>query len=177
MPLVLSSRYGDIARSLESLESVHAGATPSPTSFAMSVHNGIGAMISILRDDPAPVTSLAASAGGAIAAMIEAAACLADGADEVVVMRYDEPLPGHYACFADEPQALYAWAWRVATAEPDEPAVRLAPAATANANGDAAGRLPADLALFARFLRGGGEHIQLDAGESAWRWHFEAGCA
>lgn len=113
MPVVFASRYGDADRSLALLADLARGEPLSPTAFGLSVHNAIGAQHSIARGDRADHVAVAAGAASAGAAMVEAAALLADGADEVMVVCYDAPLPGAYAVFDDEPACRYAWAWRV----------------------------------------------------------------
>ena len=110
-PVVLASRYGDASRSLALLAELVRGEAVSPTAFGLSVHNAIGAMYSITCGDHANYLSVAAGAASAAAGLVEAAALLADGAPEVLLVCYDEPLPGAYATFEDEPSALYAWAW------------------------------------------------------------------
>ncbi len=125
VPMVLASRYGDAARSLELLAAVVQGETVSPAAFGMSVHNAIGALYSIARGDRAQQVAVAAGAASAAAALVEAAALLADGAPEVTVVCYDAPLPNEYTCFHEEPAARYAWAWRVCVPMPDRPRIEL----------------------------------------------------
>ncbi len=62
-----------------------------------------------------PPTSSAVAAGRDTVetAAFEACALLADGADEVLLVCYDAPLPEAYAEFADEPGCLFGWAWRI----------------------------------------------------------------
>ncbi|MFO1340709.1 MAG: beta-ketoacyl synthase chain length factor [Burkholderiaceae bacterium] len=124
-PVIYASRYGDAGRSLALLADLARGEPVSPTAFGLSVHNAIGAMVSIARGDRSHHSALAGGASSAGAALVEAAALLADGEDEVLVVHYDVPLPGDYAAFADEPPAAYAWAWRVAAPQPGEGRLRL----------------------------------------------------
>ncbi|MBI2769152.1 MAG: beta-ketoacyl synthase chain length factor [Burkholderiales bacterium] len=112
-PVIFASRYGDAERSLKLLRDFAVGETVSPTDFALSVHNAVGALYSIARHDGSNFSSVAAGPATAAAALVEASALLEDGAREVLVVCYDAPLPGAYGAFADEPQAPYAWAWRV----------------------------------------------------------------
>ena len=53
-------------------------------------------------------------------------ALLADGAPEVLLVVYDAPLPAVYGSFADEPDAGFAWCWRLVHADPALPTLRLA---------------------------------------------------
>lgn len=49
LPVVWVSRYGDSEKSLQMLRAHVSGDPLSPTAFALSVHNGVGAQYSILR--------------------------------------------------------------------------------------------------------------------------------
>lgn len=113
IPVVLGSRYGDLARSLELLAALARGEPMSPTGFSFSVHNAIGAMYSIARGDVSNYLALAGGSASAAMCLVEAAGLLADGAREVLVICYDAPLPTPYDVFTDDPAANYAWAWRV----------------------------------------------------------------
>jgi hypothetical protein len=86
------------------------GESISPTAFAVSVHNGIGAQYSIAKTITQNATSIAAGASTVEAGIIEAASLLADGHPEVLIVHYDAPLPGAYAKFHDYPMTEYAWA-------------------------------------------------------------------
>ena len=125
MPVVLASGYGDAQRCLHLLKEFAATGAASPTDFALSVHNAIGAMYSITRRDAASYSSIAAGPASAAAGVLEAAALLADGAERVLLVCYDAPLPGEYASFGRDVPCAYAWAWRVTAAKPGEPHIEL----------------------------------------------------
>lgn len=108
-PLVFASRHGDVKRSLELLRSQADGEAMSPTQFTLSVHNAVVANYSIIRGFKGFYTAIAAQRNTAKAAFIEAFALLEDGAPQVQIVVYDEPLPEVYADFVDEPEAAYAW--------------------------------------------------------------------
>ncbi len=113
VPVVLASRHGDLERSLALLAEMAAEEPMSPTGFGLSVHNAIGAMYSIARGDRSNYLAVAAGADTVALGVVEAAGLLADGAEEVLLLCYDTPLPGDYSVFRDEPAATYAWAWRI----------------------------------------------------------------
>lgn len=172
MPMVFASRYGDVERALGAMGELEAGDTLSPTIFAGSVHNAIGAMHSIIGGWRQNLVCIAAGANSAAAGLIEAAGILADGADEVLLTCYDEPLPAPYDVFGDEPQALYAWAWRVAAPCADAPTLRLARSpVTALAGGPAT--LPAGLSVMRWLLSEQPRLVQHD-GALAWSWSRDA---
>ncbi|WP_167772654.1 beta-ketoacyl synthase chain length factor [Ramlibacter henchirensis] len=125
-PVVFASGYGDAQRCLQLLKEFAASGEASPTDFALSVHNAIGAMYSIARGDGASYSSVAAGAASAAAGVLEACALLAQGASEVLLVCYESPLPGEYGAFEREPQCPYAWAWRIAPAQDGRPHFSLA---------------------------------------------------
>lgn len=110
LPVVWVSRYGDSEKSLQLLRA-HVGGEPlSPTAFALSVHNGIGAQYSILRSMVSNAVCVASSAAAPEAGIVEAIGLLQEGAPEVMLVCYDECLPGEYAQFDDASAADFAWA-------------------------------------------------------------------
>ncbi|ABF11241.1 conserved hypothetical protein (plasmid) [Cupriavidus metallidurans CH34] len=113
MPAVFASRHGDSRRAFSMLSELAAGEPLSPTAFGLSVHNAIGAMFSIDRSAASNIQALSGGKDTVEAAIVEACSLLADGADEVLLVCYDTPLPEPYLTYADEPQCLYGWAWRV----------------------------------------------------------------
>lgn len=125
-PVVFASGHGDAQRCLQLLKEFAATGAASPTDFALSVHNAIGAMYSITRRDGAPYSSIAAGPASAAAGLLEAVALLADGAPRVLLVCYDAPLPGEYGEFEREPACPYAWAWSVTAPSRGEPCFELA---------------------------------------------------
>jgi len=168
MPVVLASRYGDAARSLELLATLARDEPVSPTAFGLSVHNAVGAMYSIARHDRANYVAVAAGAASAAAAVVEAAGLLHDGAAQVLVVCYDAPLPGAYAEFEDVPAARYAWAWRVARPAANEPRFGLT-ALPPTAGAEPASALPFGLDVL-RFALSGDARFERAAGATCWRW-------
>ncbi len=171
-PMIFSSRYGDAARSLALLDELVRGEPLSPTAFGLSVHNAIGAMVSIARGDRSHHSALAGGAASAGLAMVEAAGLLADGDTDVVVVHYDAPLPGDYGVFADEAPAAYAWAWRVGLPQADEPRLCLALSPDGGDADDAPGdddALPFGLGLL-RFGLSGAPAWQRRVDGQRWHW-------
>lgn len=110
LPVVWASRYGDAEKSLALLRSQVAGEPLSPTAFGLSVHNGVGAQHSILRGMVANAICVASSGSVPEAGVVEAMGLLGDGTSDVMLVCYDEPLPGEYAGFTESPAAEFAWA-------------------------------------------------------------------
>jgi hypothetical protein len=170
-PMVFASRYGDVERACAAIEGMVAGVPVSPAVFAASVHNGIAAQLAIIGGQRQNMITLAAGAATAATGLVEAAGLLADGAAEALLVCYDEPLPPPYDVFADEPQALYAWAWRLAPAggPADAPTLHLACRADEGAPLAAAAALPAGLDLM-RWLLGDAAQLRQHAGGRRWLW-------
>lgn len=172
VPLVFASRHGDVARSMELLEALTAGEPPSPTTFGLSVHNAIAALYSILRRERGNYTALAGGMATVEAACVEAAGLIADGAPEVLLVIYDAPLPAIYADFADEPDAGFAWCWRIAAEGAGAPTFRLAWEPDRLGEDVAAG-LPHGLEVL-RFFLSAEPELRLAGERSVWRWRRDA---
>jgi hypothetical protein len=127
LPMIFASRHGDIARTHEMLGGLARGEPLSPTHFGLSTHNAIAAQYSIARALTGNYLAVSAGPEAAEAAVTEALALLADGAAEVLVVVYDGPTPADYVGFRDEPEAFFAWAWRIAPAQPGKPVFSLEP--------------------------------------------------
>ncbi len=166
MPVVWASRYGDAQRSLELLREQASAAPLSPTSFALSVHNAIGAQHSIARRMTGNALCVAAGNATVEAGLLECMGLLAEGAPQVLLVCYDAPLPADYAHFHDEPACAYAWAWLLG-AVPAEGAQRVMTLERRDAQpvGASAGLLPHGLEVLQWALAPG------QGGESGrWRW-------
>ncbi|MEW6562763.1 MAG: beta-ketoacyl synthase chain length factor [Pseudomonadota bacterium] len=85
-PLVFASRYGEMQRSVELLEQLAAGEPLSPATFSVSVHNAVGALLSIARGQAGNYTAIAAGEETVEAAFSEALGLLGDGAPAVTVV-------------------------------------------------------------------------------------------
>lgn len=171
-PMVFASRHGDVARSVALLKALAAGEALSPTSFGLSVHNAVAAFHSIATGGRGNYLAIAGGRGTAEAACVEAAALLADGADEVRVVCYEAPLPAEYAGFVDEAEAPFAWCWRIAPAARDGIRVELDwnDGIAADA---AAVALPHALDVH-RFLLSDAAELRFDDGDRRWRWRRHA---
>ncbi|MHA3060524.1 beta-ketoacyl synthase chain length factor [Acinetobacter sp. ANC 4636] len=93
--IVWASHFGDEQKTLNILQDVLQGHTPSPTQFSTSVHNAIAGLYSILYQDATPSTSLSCSWSEAV---VEAYAFLKTHptAQRALVVYYDAPLPDVY---------------------------------------------------------------------------------
>nr|WP_251006630.1 beta-ketoacyl synthase chain length factor [Stenotrophomonas sp. ISL-67] len=167
VPLVFASRHGDVARSMELLDTLRQDAAMSPTGFGLSVHNAVAALYSIARGQRGNYLALAGGRGTVEAACVEAFGLLADGAPEVRVIAYESPLPAVYAGFADEPDPFFAWCWRLARG--DAPGTRLSLGWGRGGQDSPAGALPHSLEAL-RFLLSGEPALQFQADGQQWSW-------
>ena len=167
VPLVFASRHGDVARSMELLDTLRQDTAMSPTGFGLSVHNAVAALYSIARGHRGNYLALAGGRGTVEAACVEAFGLLADGAPEVRVVAYESPLPAVYAGFADEPDPFFAWCWRLARA--DVPGTRLALDWGVAGPDSPPGALPHSLEAL-RFLLSGERALQFRADGQQWSW-------
>lgn len=170
-PAVFASRHGDTPRAFDMLSELAAAQPLSPTAFGLSVHNAIGAMFTIDRGDASNLQAVAAGRDTVETAVIEACALLGDGADEVLLVCYDAPLPEAYAEFADEPGCLFGWAWRIGRPRAGEPVLALeivAPRSGADAP-TAHPLLPHGLDVL-RFMLAGDTELVHRGERAIWRW-------
>lgn len=114
--IVWASKYGDEQKTLDILQDVLQGQTPSPTQFSTSVHNAIAGLYSILCQDDTPSTSLSCEW---TEALIEAYAVLKSSPEiqRVLVVSYDQALPRVYRDAYDFP--AYALACVVSLETPN----------------------------------------------------------
>jgi hypothetical protein len=156
-PVVFSSRWGEIARSVGLLQQLAQGEPLSPTAFSLSVHNASSAVYSIARGDTANYSALSAGPHSAAAAVSEALGLLADSASSVLVVSVEAALPAPYERFEARCLPMRAWA-ALLEAGGD---VSL----TTQAVDDTPTALPADLAVL-QLLTGHAAELQ----QGRWRW-------
>ncbi|AGW95076.1 beta-ketoacyl synthase chain length factor [Cupriavidus sp. DF5525] len=168
VPAVFASRHGDTGRLVTMLSELAAGDALSPTAFGLSVHNAIGALRSIDLADTGNLLAVSAGRDTVETALLEACSLLADGAPEVMLVHYDEPVAAPYAAFADEPACLYGWCWRLGAPRAGEPCYTLA-LADAPAAAAAAPRLPHGLDVL-RFMLAGDAQLCHRGEHAGWRW-------
>ena len=168
VPVVFSSRHGDISRTFQMLRELARGEPLSPTHFGLSTHNAVIAQYSIARGLTGNYLATAAGRESPEAAVTEALGLLADGAASVLVVHCDDRTPDDYAAYRDEPETPYAWAWRLRLAVDDEPALSLRPSPDGEGRATPrASELPHGLDVLRWFLSG---DAALTAPASGRRW-------
>ncbi len=101
--LVLASRYGNMKITLDLLGELCAGEPMSPAGFSASVHNAALGFASLLTNNHGGHVAIAAADDTTRAGLIEACIRLNSGADSIMLVIADEPLPGDYAAFDPAP--------------------------------------------------------------------------
>ncbi len=114
--LILSSRHGEFSRTLSLLEAAANRSDLSPADFTLSVHNALIGLLSIAHGNHKGHTAIAAGQESFCYGLLEAIACLKENPDEpVVLIHFDEPLPGAFSQFNDPTEQPIAIALALAT--------------------------------------------------------------
>jgi len=171
IPVIFCSRHGEVGRSLGLLRDLVQNQPLSPMSFGLAVHNAIAGLFSIARADHANHPALAAGASTLEHAVIEACGLLADGAEQVLLVAYDQPLPEVFAQFEDSHEQPYAWAWLL-----EETGANMMRLSWRAANEQAVEEykvMPAGLDIL-RFQLSGEQFLERVADHRCWRWERHA---
>lgn len=155
---VLSSRHGEITRTVGLLTSLAEADEVSPAEFSMAVHHGLAGLLSIHTGNRQGHTAIAAGADSFGYGLIESAAIVAESGKPVLHLHFDEPLPDMYAPVAGDPDDDTILALRLDPAAGEAFALDRVPRRTDGTESLAAG--------FVEFLRSGAR----DGGSGAWRW-------
>ncbi|MDP1825805.1 MAG: beta-ketoacyl synthase chain length factor [Archangium sp.] len=172
-PLIFASRHGDPGRGADLLTSLAKHEPLSPTSFALSVHNAIGAQYSIIRADTANVTAVSTGLFTLESAVVEAVAHLGDGHDEVMIVFYDAGPPLIFAGHYDEPGADFAFAWRLTRPSAPRGANGVFSLETADVPPTRSEVLPHGLSVFRFFLGSEPSYARGDS-TAGWKWSRHA---
>jgi hypothetical protein len=167
IPVVFCSRHGEVARAVALLTDLVQMAPLSPTAFGLAVHNAAAGLFSIARGDRANHIAIAAAADSVEHAVIEACGLLADGAEQVLLVSYDERLPPVFADYQHYEEQPHAWAWLMVPAH-DE-AIRLSWCAVDEELGEPPSAMPPSLQVL-RFQLRGDRVLERSAERRRWRW-------
>ncbi|MGR9115337.1 MAG: beta-ketoacyl synthase chain length factor [Gammaproteobacteria bacterium] len=96
VPAVFSSTHGELSKSFTMMEMLEAGEEISPTAFSLSVHNAIAGLFSMVWQNKMQSTVVAPGEEGMAPAFIEALGLLEEGAQQVLLVFYDEPIVSFY---------------------------------------------------------------------------------
>ncbi len=166
-PVVFSSAHGEICKSLAMLKTIQAGEELSPTAFSLSVHNAIAGLFSIAYGNTQEITVLAPGQEGIAPAFIEALGMLHEGAGEVLMLLYDEPIADFYpiAPFNLNTSSPCVLALRIALTGDGLPLQFLR---SPQPRDD--GEHPVQLLHFLKFLLAGERSLSLGNQGHSWTW-------
>lgn len=109
LPIVFSSRHGDLPKTSTLLADLADKNAISPTAFGLSVHNAIPSLFSILTNNKQAINAISAGQDSFMMALVDTYARLKSGlADEVLFIHADQKLPETYLGFQDEQQLSHA---------------------------------------------------------------------
>jgi hypothetical protein len=116
---VLSTRHGELARALATLDAIEADGLPSPTDFSMSIHHALLGMLSIHAGNRLGHTALSAGWDSFANGLLEAATCIAERPDEpVILVHADDRLPQGYDAFREADDAALPLVVAIALGRP-----------------------------------------------------------
>ncbi len=101
---IFASRHGELNRTVALLQDIVQKQPISPIGFSQSVHNTASGIFSILTNNNAASTSIAAAENALEQALIEAYGQLSEDPAELLLVYGDEPVPDVYQQFTNEPE-------------------------------------------------------------------------
>ena len=160
---IFCSQHGEIVRTRQILSSISEGTEISPTAFAQSVHNTSSGLFTILEKSNAPSTSVASGANTFAYGWMEAQAYLSSYPNHsVLLVDFDEVIPGEYRGYVDQAHCDHALALLLIAADQHGIGIEQTPC------GDVS-RLPQG-PQFLAWLQSGEESLSLTAERQGWQW-------
>lgn len=109
LPIVFSSRHGDLPKTSKLLADLADKNALSPTAFGLSVHNAIPSLFSIFTNNKQAINAISAGQDSFMMALIDIYVRLKSGlAEEILFIYADQKLPKTYLGFQDERQLSHA---------------------------------------------------------------------
>lgn len=167
LPAVFSSAHGEVSKSLEMLKAVDAGDELSPTAFGLSVHNAISGLYSIAYENRQEMTVIAPGLEGIAPAFIEGLGILHEGADQVQLVLYDEPIADFYPLSPFNLDAEFPCALSLKIALTGE-GLPLRLMRSSDSRDD--GEHPVQLLAFLRFVLAKDKSLTLGNQGHCWKW-------
>jgi len=159
--MLFASRHGDTELTLQLLQGIAQQELMSPTKFSLAVHNAIGGLLSIVRQDQSPMTAISASDGLVAQTLFELKALLTQY-PRVMCVIYDVPLPEVYQPYAESLDFPLAVAF-VANQQFSDIELTLTRSDEGHQTPD-----EIDLMTLVKLLSGDETQAMLDAGKQTW---------
>jgi hypothetical protein len=166
---ILSSRHGELNRSLAILTCLAGSEPVSPADFSMSVHHGLVGVLSIAVKNTRGHSAVSAGPESFCYGMMEAAACLAENPGEpVILVHYDEKPDTSFPSLSAKSQNTepVVAALSLGAARPDDGAV-ISVKLSARDEGPSSDSLVLD---FLRFLQSGAGSLKSRGSRLTWEW-------
>ncbi len=163
---IFASRHGDTPLTLSLLQDIGRGEPLSPTSFSLAVHNAVGGLLSIARQDVAPITAIASTENLVLSTLHEAVAQL-EVYQQVLCVIYDVPLPDIYQRFSQSLPFPVAVAFIVSRDEKTNTAIGFEREVTLKSSHTS----EQGVFDFISLLMGYQQSIKLTTSTSCWRVH------
>ncbi|MCE9680342.1 beta-ketoacyl synthase chain length factor [Shewanella sp. AS1] len=116
---IFASRHGELNRTVDLLQEIIQNQPISPIGFSQSVHNTASGIFSILTDNRAPSTSIAAAQITLEQALIEAYGQLCEDNSSLLLVYGDEPVADIYKAYTHEPELPIALALQLSLDNPE----------------------------------------------------------
>ena len=114
--LILSSRHGEFSRTLALLEAVTNQNDISPADFTLSVHHALIGLLSIAQHNPKGHIAVASGSESFCFGLLEAVSYLHENpSEQVVLVHFDDLLPGSFASFNEQNESPIALALAIAS--------------------------------------------------------------
>lgn len=166
MRVVFASRHGEMERTVSVLRDLAQGGEISPTLFSLSVHNSVAGLWSILKENHAPSTALAAGPESFAWGLLDAFAALQETPAQTVLYVFgDDRLPELYQPFLPAEVVPHALALLLGGPAERTLSLRWDPDETGEPTS-----LPQSL-HFLRAMAGLAPDAPWQGRCGAWRWH------
>jgi hypothetical protein len=167
---VLSTRHGELDRTVSLLNSIDSREPLSPADFSMSVHNSLIGLLSMAAGNRGGHTAVSAGSESFCFGLLEAVSCLCERPGQPVILVHQDEAPG--AAFAElipERDVLSPIAIAIAVTRRQQDGAMAMTMSTRPSDGSPA--TPDHAGRFLRFvLSGAGEAVSV-GDRMIWEWH------
>ena len=164
---LFASRHGEIDLTYNLLYGIGHGRPMSPMGFSMAVHNAIGGIYTMAKQNKAPLSAIAASDGLILPCLFEAAVLMQAGQDVLCVI-YDAPINPIYRESEPGPETGFGLALLLSQCADHSLVVAQSHSGESSLT-ESISRELAEFIAFVSLLQKSYNQIVLPQGESLWR--------
>lgn len=173
LPIVFSSRHGDLHKTTQLLNAVTEGEELSPTGFGLSVHNAVAGLFSILTGNQQAINSISGGQDSIMSALVDALANLDSQQHKTCLLVHcDQALPALYSQYSDERQINHSCAFVLQRVAPSQQGFSLTKEPVKNSQQGVSDHLPLSLQL-AHAIIAKQPISYLDSNASSWCLRYE----